>query len=350
MLTNKKRIALSLLIMLGLLIWLITGCKKDSKLASNKADNLKINLCMRNNSRTMTYQKSDPLTMKDGTVITQGDLKPTWQYISNALGINLVDTAVQDQAASDMLDIQAATNFKSATIFGGSSCASQLMNYGAQGYFINIKEYLDKMPNLKAYLNKNPNIAKAVTAFDGGIYHLPYAAEIGNYARVYCGRPDWVKALLDSDSQLENESHTLTVYYKGYWKNRHASNVIDLQNAAARGGVLDRNSALSVLLNYIKKTYPKLEKPSDLYLGRTAQYDIDELIALWRVVELSPNTLSKVTTGKIVPGYITVFILHCQVQNPLIKFRIFGSVRPFKCFIFYPGIGYSIILHLISLF
>ncbi len=91
------------------------------------------------------------------------------------------------------------------------------MNYGAQGNFINIKDYLDYMPDLKAYLEANPNVAKAITAYDGGIYHLPYVAEMDNFARGFEGRKDWIEALLDSEDALEAETHTLTVAYEGYW-------------------------------------------------------------------------------------------------------------------------------------
>lgn len=265
------------------------------------ADELKINFAMGNNARTMTYQQANPMTMPDGTVITQGDLKPTWQYIGKELGFTIVDTAVQDQKATEMIDIAAATAFKDATIYGGNSIAENLMNYGAQGYFINLKDYLAYTPNIKAYLEENANIAKAITAYDGGIYHMPYAAEVGNYARVFNGREDWVTALLDSDDMIENETHTLNVAYEGYW-DRNATNVVDLQNAAAKGGKLDATTARTVLLDYIKETYPALSNPSALYIGETAMYDIDELVALWRVVELSPNTLSKVTTGSVVNG------------------------------------------------
>ncbi|MDC7221039.1 MAG: hypothetical protein PQJ59_13975 [Spirochaetales bacterium] len=129
---------------------------------------------------------------------------------------------------------------------------------------------------------------------------MPYVAEIGNYARVFAAREDWITSLLDSSAALESETHTLNVAYEGYW-DRNSSNVIDLQNAAAKGGVLDRDTALNVLVKYINDTY-SYAKPSELYLGEGAQYDVDEMIALWRVVELSPNTLSKVSTGSVVPG------------------------------------------------
>ncbi len=266
-----------------------------------KADSLKLNFCMGNNSRTMTYQQSDPMELPDGTIISQGDLKATWQHIQSEIGIELIDTAVQDQKASEMIDIESATGFADAVIYGGNSIAEDLMNYGALGNFVNLKDYMDYMPDVKAYLEANPNVAKAVTAYDGGIYHLPYVAEIDNYARAFEGRNDWITALLDSEDALEAESHTLTVAYEGYW-DRNATNVVALQNEAADGGVLTQEVALTVLKDYIAATYPGLAKPSDLYLGDTAVYDIDELIALWRVVELSPNTLSKVTTGEVVAG------------------------------------------------
>lgn len=307
-----KKIAL-LLSLAAILV--LSGCSKaadtaaaetESKTAEKvdlanlvKADTLNINFAMGNNSRTMTYQKANPLTLPDGTVVAQGDLKPTWQHIEKQLGFKIADNAVQDQKATEMIDIAAATSFSSDTIYGGNSIAESLMKYGAQGYLINLKDYLDYMPNVKEYLESQPNIAKAITAFDGGIYHLPYAAELGNYARAYIGRPAWVTSLLDSTEALEAETHTLNVAYEGYW-DRYDNNVVDLQNAAAKNGVLDQATALKVLKDYIAATHPGLAKPSDLYVGESAVYDIDELIALWRVIELSPRTLSKVSTGKVV--------------------------------------------------
>ncbi len=264
------------------------------------AETLNMNVALGNNSRTLTYNQATPLELPDGTVITQGALKPTWQYIEEQLGIQLNDVTIQDQSASEMMDVSAATGFENATIYGGNSIAEDFMSYGAQGYFINLNDYLDQMPNFAAYLKENPNIAKAITAYDGGIYFIPYAAELGNYARVFPARELWVTSLLDSDEALEEETHTLTPAYEGYWE-RNATNVADLQNEAAAGGELTRDVARDTLLAYIAETYPDLEKPSDLYMGASAMYDIDELVALLRVIELSPNTLSKVTTGEVVP-------------------------------------------------
>jgi hypothetical protein len=276
----------------------------------------------------MTYNQTTPLKMPDGTVIMQGDLKPMWQYVSKQVGVEFKDISVQDQKAKEMIQIAAATGFKDATIYGGTK-GEDYMNYGSQGYFIDLGKRLDDMPNIKAYLEKSPAIKTAITAYDGGIYYIPYVAEIGNYARAYHGRESWVTGLLDSESVLESETKTLKVAYKGYWK-RNSTNVVDLQNAAAKDGVLTREAALKTLLDYIKATYPSLAKPSDLYLNDKAQYDIDELIALWRVIELSPNTLSKISTGKVVEGteISPYFVRQAEYREDLLRLaNYFGGQR-----------------------
>jgi len=292
------------------------------------AESLDLNIAVGNNLRTITYQQATPLTLPDGTVISQGDLKATWQYIQEKLGIQLNDVTIQDQSASEMMDVAAATGFDGATVFGGNSIAEDFMSYGAQGYFVRLNDYLDQMPNFAAYLEINPNIAKYITAYNGGIYHVPYAAELGNYARVLTGRETWVTALLDSDEALEAETLTLTPAYEGYW-DRNPTNVIALQNEAA-GGTLTRDVARDELLAYIAETYTDLEKPSDLYLNDTAKYDIDELVALWRVIKLSPNTLSKVTTGNVVDGTVIspFFVRQSSYREDLLRLiTYFGGQR-----------------------
>lgn len=262
------------------------------------AAELDINFALGNNQRTLTYNQPTPLELPDGTVVSQGQLKPTWQYIESQLGIGITDVTIQDQSSGEMIQVSAATGFEDADIFGGSGIADELMAFGAQGYFIRISDYLDQMPNFGPYLEANPNIAAAITAYDGGIYHIPYAAEVGNYARVFNARTPWIIGLLDSDDMIQAETNTLTPVYEGYW-DRHDTNVVDLQNEAA-GGELTSEVARTTLIDYINATYPDLANPSDLYVGETAQYDIDELVALWRVVELSPNTVTFITTGEVV--------------------------------------------------
>jgi hypothetical protein len=264
-----------------------------------KSSTLKVNFAVGNNQRTFTYNHSDPLEFPDGTTVTAGELKPMWQYIEQQLDIDLEDVTTQDQKSSDMIQLAAATGFKNANIYGGNSIAEKFMQYGPEEYFVNLADNLDKLPNFAKYLEDYPSVKSAITAWDGGIYHIPYVAEIDNFARVYHARTGWIELLLDGTTGHETETATLEVAYDGFWKGdneRNATNVIELQNAAASGDTLTQAQALSTLIEYIEDTYD-YEKPSQLYVGEDAQYDIDELVALWRVIKLSPKTLSKEATG-----------------------------------------------------
>ncbi len=46
------------------------------------AESLDLNIAVGNNQRTITYNQATPLELPDGTVISAGMLKPTWQYMS----------------------------------------------------------------------------------------------------------------------------------------------------------------------------------------------------------------------------------------------------------------------------
>ena len=298
----------------------------------DNSGNIKINYVAEN--RFFNYNNSTPMKMPDGSIIKTGDLKPFWQWIENRLGINLEDVTGQSTAAA-IIQTESATGFRDANIYGGNSVAEDLMNYGTQGYFIDLSKYFDYMPNFSAFLANNGNIRKAITAYDGGIYHLPYIAEIGHLARVFMCRQSWVRTLLDG--RPEQETQTLQIAYTGYWKDanaRYKDNVIVLQNNAAQNGVLTFTAARNALLSYIRENYPNLKKPSDLYLGSGAQYDIDELAALWRVVKLAPNTLSRLVTGAVVPNtdIVPLFFRQTSYRFDLLRLanyfngqRIYGS-------------------------
>ncbi len=295
---------------------------------------LKVNFTTGNNQRTLTYNQADPLALPDGEVVTAGELKPLWQYIGDTLSIDFEDVAIQDQKATDMIQLEAATGFKNADIFGGNSIAEDLMRYGTEGYFINLNDYLDKMPNYSSYLEKNPNILKAITAYDGGMYHIPYIAEIDNYARVFTVRADIIELLLEGE--MQDESQSLTVKYNPYWvgdNERHSTNIIELQNKAAEqnGGKLTADIAREVLVNYINETYD-YENPSELYLGDEALYDIDEYVALLRLAKISPNTVSFNATGKVVDGAIVqpFFVRQTKYREDVIRLiNYFGGTRVF---------------------
>ena len=270
----------------------------------NGSDALRLHLSYGDTKKTLTYNMSSPITMPDGTVVSSGDLKPMWQYVEEQLGIEIEDVAPQQEKAQEMITTNAATQFKDADIFGGNSIADQLMAQGADGMFIALDDHLDKMPNLKKYLDENQNIKDAITAYNGHIYHLPYVAEIGNYARLYHVRESWVTKLLDAENPSFDTDSVGDTAYQPFYTADHPrakeidglptkktdENIIEIMNdLTTKNGSTYANA----LREYIKRNYD-YENPSKLYLGEQAAYDIDEMIALWRCVMANPTYL----TGK----------------------------------------------------
>ncbi|MCL2443574.1 MAG: hypothetical protein FWD13_08965 [Treponema sp.] len=312
------------------------GLSQEAFAGPDDSGPIKINYVAEN--RFFRYTDSTPLIMPDGAIIKSGDLKPFWQWVEKTLGIELDDVTTQARS-NEIIQTQSAIGFKDANIYGGNSTAEDLMNYGTQGYFLELGQFIDNgyLPNFKEYLDKNGSIREMITAYDGGIYFIPYIAEIGYFARAFMCRQSWVRVLLDGELNPERETASLRTSYPGYWHGRnarHNSNVIALQNMAANNGVLNFITARDTLINYIKETYPNLDKPSQLYLGSNAQFDIDELTALWRVIKLAPNTLSKHVTGSVVPGtdIVPYFFRFTSYREDLLRLanyfngqRVFGS-------------------------
>jgi len=344
----------ALLLCFVMMFSILVGCKdpnsgKDDPTVDDLTENvvLKMNYAAESADRTMTYNKSNALVLIDGeTVISSGALKPMWQYVEKELNITFNDVTNQNQKASQMIETAAANQFKDAVVFGGNSILEELNSYGTKGYFIDLNDELDagNMPNFKAYLDKNPSIKTAITSYDGGIYAVPYIAEIGTYARAVHMRETWVTTLLDTATSFDTTT-VLPVVYTGNFVGANArtganggtvtpkngisitkktnQNVIELQNQAAGTDGLDGNEAVTVLRKYIEDNYD-YANPSELYLGEKAAYDMDELIALLRCVKANPVLLTNGKASTVTP----FFVRQTSYREDLLRFATYLSGCP----------------------
>lgn len=273
---------------------------------------IKINLAAGNKARTMTYNQESPITLPDGTVISAGMLKPMWSYLAEQLNVDLQDITVQDQKATEMIDTASTTAFADAQIFGGNSIADDLMYYGTEGMFVNLSDMMAQgyMPNFKAYLEANPDVRTSITAYDGNIYHVPYIAEVNNFARAFVVRETWVTMLLDA-ADAAYDTSAFTTYYDGFYVGDNArtgdnggavtpkegititkktdQSIIEIQNNLE---VKNGETLTKAFIQYITDNYD-YENPSELFLGEKAAYDIDELIALFRCIKANPTYLTE---------------------------------------------------------
>ncbi len=277
-------------------------------------------------SNFISYSKDTPYTMEDGSTIQKGDIKPVFQYMADQVNATLEDVTNQSGGnATAMMQTEATTGFAGADIYGGNSILPDFAEYGPQGYFVPIDNYLDQMPNLSAYFAEYPGIESSLRASDGHIYGLSYVAETGNLARAWNMRWDWVEKLLDSTNPTYDTQAKITVAYTPYYNTTNESNVtvtpqtgvsitknlahnsddvVAQQNAAAVNGQLDGLNACTVLKNYINTQYAGVyDKPSELFLGDKAAYDADELVALMRCVKTNPALLTGDASKNIVIYY-----------------------------------------------
>lgn len=341
---KKKIFTLSLATVAALSL---AACGKTTTTSSDsvkddltKSVELKMNLAYGNKSQTITYAQSSPLTLPDGkTVVTSGQLKPFWTHVSNELNINMKDVTVQDQKAKDMITTAAATGFSDATVYGGNSIGESLMSYGTQGMFTSISQLMDQgnLPNFKAYLEKNPNVKSAITTYDGQIYHIPYIAEIGQYARDFHMRKSWVTGLLDGDSQAYDTDTIINKSYTGAFTGANArtgsnggtvtpktgititkktnQNIVEIMNNLSS---MNGANLAQALKKYIKDNYD-YTNPSELYLGEKAAYDMDELVALFRVIKANPKFL---TDGKATEVY-PYFTRQSKYREDILRFSTY---------------------------
>lgn len=274
-----------------------------SSCSSSEDSGLKIYLAYGNGNRGLLYEQSQPITLPDGTVVSPGDLKPAWQHIESQLGIDIEVVGSSAKKATEMISQEASNGFVNSVIFGGGSCATNFMDYGANNnFFIRLDEYLDQMPDFQAYLEENPSIATSITAYDGHIYYIPYIAEIGNYARLYHVRKSWVTDLLDAPNANFQTDASLDTSYTPFYTTEHprANTIEGLPTKKTNENIIEIMNNLSVkngatltnaLREYIERNYD-YENLSDLYLGENAAYDIDELVALFRCVRTNPVYLT----------------------------------------------------------
>ncbi len=302
-------------------------------------EGLKVNVSYGNAQRTITFNQASTLTLEDGTTYVAGDLKPMWASIEDMYDMKLIDSSISTQSAAEMMTQNSTNGFVDADIFGGNSIADELMNQGVSGHFLDLTPYLeDELVDFGNYLKANPTIQNYITATDGSIYYIPYIAELGTVARSYHSRTDWVELLLDGTAtydtaSLSSSGLTLGVY-KGFYGTSYSrpevypqASSFQTENSPTTGTGISRNNGnattniitlqnnlgsnatptqlAQTLITYINENYD-YENPSELYVGANAAYDIDEMVALYRVIKANPKLLSGndgITVNEVFPFF-----------------------------------------------
>ncbi|WP_146592434.1 extracellular solute-binding protein [Puniceibacterium confluentis] len=121
---------------------------------------------------------------------------PVEQKARELTGIHLIDKTAgpNSQNSLEAINLLLAQG-DMPDIVGGLVIKNTVNEYGPQGAFMPLNDLIDAhAPNIKALLDARPDIRKAITAYDGNIYYVPYVPD-GKYGRAYYVRQDWLDRL-----------------------------------------------------------------------------------------------------------------------------------------------------------
>ncbi len=276
----------------------------------------------------------------DGVTYTNGKLLPTWEAFAKNCNITIRE-ACGYNATKDADSYTAVTgnNFKSDTdssqmidLFYNTT--SNINKMGSSNQAVDLTSYIEagKMPNFKKYLDENQSVKEEITS-NGKIFFTPYFDSYNDVERNLVMDTTIVETVLDNasaaydtgktngtggiDSNVVGDvkyqpfidanknypqaSTTVKVSVNGTAKNitiKQTDNIIKQQNALLSEGATGKQLA-DQLRNYLTaafgdevgsgKTYSKL---SEIYTSEAAAYNVDELIALMRVVKANPGLIT----------------------------------------------------------
>ena len=122
-----------------------------------------------------------PITSEEITVTAAGPLPSgceDWSQLAvideyaNRLGIRL-DCDFYETDWETQLTLKVAGDELPDMLIGCSMNVSDVNEWGGEGYFLDLSQYMDLMPNLKAYFDQYPELEAYCTTSDGHIYGLP---------------------------------------------------------------------------------------------------------------------------------------------------------------------------------
>ncbi len=282
-------------------------------------------------SKGMTYKQNVDYKTPNGTQIKYGDFTPVWKAVQEELNFTINDVTDASGKATDYFKNNWKTKQFADIAVGTSSIISQYGTTG--GTILDLKKYMDagKMPNFKAFLDANPIVKVSIEtasyedASKNAIYYAPYFDGFDDIEKYTLVRADFVEKLLDADYDSTNWDTDSTIWTTNKYTSKvkdssysvavpesmdsdktktitksAATNIIEQQNALVQS---DRTSKVMVkqFRDYLTAKYKgQYSKLSDIFLGVDACYDADEMVALMRLVRVSPYVLTGIANTQMV--------------------------------------------------
>lgn len=265
----------------------------------------------------------------DGYTYTQGSLLPTWRALGDFTGINVREASGYKATSNDNAYTSVATaGYRSEInpnraidLFYNS--IDNLREAGNAGSLIDLTPYIENgsMPNLKAYLDAHPAIKDSIT-INGKIYYTPYLDGDNDLGKTLIMDTTMVTKVLANKGAgdtgtinggtnpsanvvkkgaytpfIETDDTTVKILKNGEATNittANVTNIIESQNALLmRNDGCTGKDLADQLIDYINEKYgDTYSNPADLYISESAAYNVDELVALMRVIKANPGLIT----------------------------------------------------------
>ena len=243
------------------------------------------------------------LSLGDGYEYSTGDLKPVWRRLSEMLGVEIVEVEAED-------------DLKNCDLVIGT--VEELDVLARKDLLLDLSAYYSNIPNLKNALYENETIFSYLGKSEygeAGVYIVPtFCEEVRPSVSAFI-REDIVRLLLDTDFE-GSKSSAGTVYAEHYMPSEGRV-YVDILSESGEVEILCKDytdtgnimelfrdyyldsltgyNAVRALRAYIDSEYNGYYGScrSDLFLGKNAAYDADELCALLICIKANSKLLSE---------------------------------------------------------
>ena len=232
------------------------------------------------------------------TDASSGELLPIWEALGEALGIGIV--TVDSEA-------------EGFDVIVGSPSELMKMRDG----LLELSAYSRQTADFDKYLSDNAFVyLSSVADATGSLYIAAAERAVANIPTVLM-RADWIRELLDGEGEFRAEKseliteayytpkcetdrpETVEIYRDGRVeriekKYTIGGNIVYAMNAAIACEALDGVAAVNMLRRYIDEVHRGYygTRRSDLFLGDSAAWNADELVALLRCMRANAYTLT----------------------------------------------------------
>ncbi|GKX31458.1 sugar ABC transporter substrate-binding protein [Vallitalea longa] len=167
-----------IVVLTGILMVSMVGCGKTDTVngSSDDTKSTKVTNEVDENINLTGYPiAKEPITL---TMTGRQGATKDWQntiqleQIKEQFGLDIQAEPYSNDSWKTQFTLMLSTNELTDIVVNSATSLAIINQYGAQGYFLPLNEYLEYMPNLKARFEEYPEWKAALTAPDGNIYSI----------------------------------------------------------------------------------------------------------------------------------------------------------------------------------